>query len=261
MQDLRVLLVQSALTWESPVENHANFAAQIAAVLNGPGEIDLIVLPEMFSTGFSMNSGGIAEQVDGPTFQWMQIVAQQYNCAVAGSVATRLGDGVVNRLWFVTPEGSSHYDKRHLFRMGTEHEHYRPGSERVIVHWRDWRIKLEVCYDLRFPVFSRNRGDYDMLLYVANWPAKRAAHWRALLAARAIENQACVVGVNRIGSDGSNIDYAGDSLAIDATGVIQADLKALATCEKIAFDASALKTYREKFPAHLDSDEFELNIR
>ncbi|GAB5415879.1 MAG: amidohydrolase [Congregibacter sp.] len=258
MQDLKVLLVQSSLVWESPSENRAQFAAVLEAANLAQKKLDLIVLPEMFNTGFSMNAESIAEDPEGETRAWMQEVANTYDCALAGSVATRVSSGVANRLWFITPDQTHHYDKRHLFRMSGEHEHYQAGKERVIVPWRGWRIKLEVCYDLRFPVFSRNRDDYDVLLNVANWPAKRSHHWRTLLAARAIENQAYVIAVNRIGSDGSNIEYSGDSLAIDAVGKVLLDMRDRAACEAVSLSADDLAVYREKFPAHRDADEFLL---
>jgi predicted amidohydrolase len=170
----------------------------------------------------------------------------------------REGDAVFNRLLFATPGAMQHYDKRHLFRMAGEHKRYSAGRERVIVEWRDWRIKPEVCYDLRFPVFTRNRDDYDALFYVANWPARRAAHWRSLLVARAIENQACVVGVNRVGADANGLTYSGDSLAIDARGKLLADLEDRAELRAVTFSARELNDYRAEFPCHMDADDFNL---
>jgi predicted amidohydrolase len=257
MRDLTVTLVQCELAWEAPADNRRQFAELLAGA--APGS-DLLVLPEMFTTGFSMNALGNAEEPGGPTEQWMASLARERGCAVAGSIAVREGDAVFNRLLFVTPEAVHHYDKRHLFRMGGEHKRYVPGARRVVVAWRDWRIKLEVCYDLRFPVFARNRNDYDLLLCVANWPAARAAHWRALLPARAIENLACVVGVNRIGSDANGLDYSGDSLAVDARGELLADLGDRAALESVTFSGSALRDYRERFPCHLDADSFLLEL-
>jgi predicted amidohydrolase len=158
----------------------------------------------------------------------------------------------------MTPEKRHHYDKRHLFRMAGEHRRYLAGDRRVVVPWRGWRINLQVCYDLRFPVFSRNLGDYDLMLYVANWPARRRAHWRQLLLARAIENQACVIGVNRIGSDANGLDYSGDSLAVAPDGELLLDMRARSGIESAALDGAALRDYRESFPCHLDADEFTL---
>ena len=255
MRDLRVTLVQHELAWENPGDNREQFAARLAQ--HRP-ETDLILLPEMFTTGFSMNALANAEAPGGPSEIWMRAIARDYRCAVAGSVAVKDGPGVYNRLLFVTPENVSVYDKRHLFRMAGEHQRYRPGRERVVLEWRDWRIKPEVCYDLRFPVFSRNRGDYDLLFYVANWPAPRAGHWRTLLQARAIENLACVVGVNRLGRDANGLSYVGDSLAIDAQGNLRLDLQDRDDIATVAFSGAALRQYREQFPADLDADEFAL---
>ena len=255
MRDLTVTLFQCELAWEAPEDNRRQIGEQIAA-LEHPG--DLIVLPEMFTTGFSMNALANAEDPGGPTEEWLRELAMQRNCAITGSIATRSGDSACNRMLFATPEAMHHYDKRHLFRMAGEHKRYAPGAERVVVPWREWRVNLQVCYDLRFPVFSRNRDDYDLLLYVANWPAKRRMHWRQLLIARAIENQACVVGVNRIGSDASGLDYSGDSLAIAADGELLADLCNDSGAVQVTLDGAALNKYREAFPCQMDADEFTL---
>jgi omega-amidase len=255
MQNLAVTLVQCELAWEQPGDNRR----QIGAIIDGlTRPTDLIVLPEMFTTGFSMNALANSEEPGGPTEQWMLQIATKANCAVTGSIAVRESDQVFNRLLFATPSGVQHYDKRHLFRMAGEHKRYAPGSERVIVCWRDWRINLQVCYDLRFPVFSRNREDYDLLVYVANWPAQRRHHWRQLLIARAIENLACVVGVNRIGADARGLEYSGDSLAVAADGEILLDALDENGATQVTLDSTALQTYREEFPCQLDSDVFVL---
>lgn len=256
MQDLNTTLIQHELVWEKPEDNRAQFQ-EIIDGLQTP--TDLIVLPEMFTTGFSMRALDNAEQPGGETEQWLQQVAQSHDCAVTGSIAVESAGKVFNRMLFATPQGVQYYDKRHLFRMAGEHKRYAPGQERVLVHWRGWRINLQVCYDLRFPVFSRNRNDYDMLIYVANWPAARAQHWRALLIARAIENQAAVVGVNRIGSDANGLDYSGDSLAISPQGELLADLEDRAQAVQVNFDAADLQAYRERFPCHMDADSFSLS--
>jgi len=255
MRDLTVSLIQAELAWEDPQANREAFSARIAAL---PADTDLIVMPEMFTTGFSMTAARLAEPPGGVTQQWMQSIARQRDCALTGSVVVAEGDAVFNRMLFVTPDGCRHYDKRHLFRMAGEHEPYTSGDRRVVVNWRDWRLKLEICYDLRFPVFTRNRDDYDLLLNVANWPDRRAAHWRALLQARAIENQACVVGVNRVGKDPNGHSYSGDSLAFDAHGECQADLGQEPGSATVRFAADALQAYRERFPFQLDADEFRL---
>ncbi len=183
MRDLDVSLIQCELAWENPGDNRAQIGEVIAG-LDGP--TDLIVLPEMFTTGFSMNALANAEEPGGATEQWLADTARQRDCAVTGSVAVRAGDAVFNRMLFATPDGVQYYDKRHLFRMLGEHKRYAAGNERVIVQWRGWRILLQICYDLRFPVFSRNREDYDLALFVANWPSSRRLHWRLLVVARAI---------------------------------------------------------------------------
>jgi predicted amidohydrolase len=255
VQDLDVLLVQCELAWEQPEDNRR----QIQGLIDSQqAAVDLIVLPEMFTTGFSMNAVANAESPGGATEQWLQQLARDRNCALTGSIAVQGDGGVYNRMLFATPDGVQHYDKRHLFRMAGEHKRYLAGKERVIVDWRGWRILLQVCYDLRFPVFSRNLGDYDLALYVANWPASRRRHWRQLLIARAIENQACVLGVNRIGSDARGMDYSGDSLAIAADGSLLADLESHANTTRLSLDANMLEDYREGFPCHLDADEFRL---
>ena len=256
MRDLALTLIQCELAWEQPEDNRR----QIGAVIDGLNRrTDLIVLPEMFTTGFSMNALANAEKPGGATEQWLQDVARRLDCAVSGSIAVHEGDAVYNRMLFATPRGVQHYDKRHLFRLAGEDERYQPGKERVIVVWRDWRINLQVCYDLRFPVFSRNRDDYDLLLYVANWPARRRLHWRQLLIARAIENQACVVGVNRIGKDANGVDYSGDSLAIAADGELLLDRLNDNGAARVILDGAALQNYREKFPCQLDADGFQLD--
>lgn len=256
MQDLKVTLVQRELVWEDPADNRAGIEEAIAGLVT---PTDLVVLPEMFTTGFSMNALANAEAPGGTTEQWMAGLARRHDCAVTGSIAVSGEDEqVFNRMLFVTPDDSVYYDKRHLFRMAGEHKRYSEGHERVVVPWRGWRILLQVCYDLRFPVFSRNRGDYDLALYVANWPDSRRLHWRALLAARAIENQACVVGVNRVGEDANGLVYAGDSLAVGADGALLADLGNQRALHTVALSAQQLQDYRERFPFAADADDFTL---
>lgn len=255
MQNLNVTLVQCELAWEQPEDNRAQIGEIIADVGSGT---DLIVLPEMFTTGFSMNALANAEEPGGATEVWMTVLARRYDCAITGSIAVRVGQGVYNRMLFATPDSVQYYDKRHLFRMAGEDKRYLPGAERVIVAWRGWRILLQVCYDLRFPVFSRNREDYDLALYVANWPTPRRYHWRQLLIARAIENLACVVGVNRIGADARGLHYSGDSLAIAADGTLLLDTLNNNGAAQVVLDSAALQQYREGFPCQLDADRFQL---
>ncbi len=256
MQDLAVTLVQCELTWENPADNRQHLETLIREV---DPTSDLVVLPEMFTTGFSMNAVANAEPPGGETAAWLQRLATETNRAITGSVAIQGEGGVYNRMLFASPQGLAHYDKRHLFRMAGEHKRYLPGERRVIVCWRDWRILLQVCYDLRFPVFSRNRDDYDLAIYVANWPSVRSMHWRQLLIARAIENLACVVGVNRVGADAKGLQYSGDSLAITADGTLLADLQDGPSTHTVRFDASSLQDYRASFPCHLDADGFTLD--
>ncbi len=255
MRDLTCTLVQCELTWESPADNRGQFSK----IIDGLSEpTDLIVLPEMFTTGFSMNALANAEAPGGDTEHWLIELAAKHNCAITGSIAVNDDGKVFNRMLFATPESCQHYDKRHLFRMAGEHKRYAGGEKRVIVEWRGWRILLQVCYDLRFPVFSRNCEDYDLALYVANWPEPRRLHWRSLLQARAIENLACVIGVNRIGSDAKGWIYSGDSLAVGPDGTLLADLLNENGTANAVLDGAALLNYRESFPCQLDADAFQL---
>ncbi|MFT4517883.1 MAG: omega-amidase [Halioglobus sp.] len=251
-------MIQCELAWEQAQDNRQQFSELIETI---KGPTDLIVLPEMFTTGFSMNALANAEGPGGATEQWMQALAQKLDCAITGSIAVKDGDGdrVYNRMLFATPDEVTKYDKRHLFRMAGEDKRYQPGSQRVIVPWRGWRINLQVCYDLRFPVFSRNQDDYDLMLYVANWPEKRRMHWRQLLMARAIENLACVVGVNRIGTDAKGLTYSGDSLAIAADGELLLDALNESGAAQVTLNGAALQTYRQAFPCQLDADSFQLD--
>lgn len=255
---LRVSLVQAATLWEDAAANHAALGEMTASLA---GATDVVVLPEMFATGFSMQPGALAEPPLGPTATWMAALAARLDAAVVGSVITREDGRHYNRLYWVTPDGGvSQYDKRHLFRMGGEDRHYAPGGAGLVVDWRGFRIAPLVCYDLRFPVWSRRRSgyDYDVLLYVASWPAPRRQAWRSLLVARAIENQAFAVGLNRVGADGNGVPHAGDSVVHDFLGqplVELADQPAVAT---VTLDRAALVAFRERFPAQLDADGFTL---
>ena len=265
MSDLRVSLVQTALHWEDPEANRTHFQPLIAPLA---GQTDVVVLPEMFSTGFSMAPERLAEDPEGATTAWMAQQAKQLDAVVTGSVITRDRKGYYNRLIWMQPDGTfSTYDKRHLFRFAGEDGHYQPGSDRLIVNWRGWRICPLVCYDLRFPVWSRNRplhgqGEapvYDALLYVANWPEARRHPWSALLVARAIENQCYVVGVNRIGADGNGIDHSGDSVALDPKGQPISTIEpGTERVETVSFSRSELERFRQKFPVSLDGDDFRL---
>lgn len=258
MSCLRVSLVQQPLVWHDPQANRTRFEELLLPLA---GRTDLVVLPETFTTGFSMEVERIGEPAGGPTSAWLRRLAAALDAVVTGSVITLEAGGYYNRLLWASPAGElRQYDKRHLFRMGREHQHFTPGRSAWSIAWRGFRICPLVCYDLRFPVFSRRRAelDYELLLYVANWPAARADAWRQLLRARAIENQAYVVGVNRVGADGRGVGYAGDSAAIDFLGRTLADAAETAALLTVELSAAPLAAYREGFPAHLDADRFTL---
>ena len=256
MQNLRVALIQSDIHWHEIGANLAMFEEKIWQIQN---DVDLILLPEMFQTGFTMEHEGLAEPMNFNTFKWMKQMAAQKNAAVCGSYIVKEEGQVFNRLLWMQPDGEfKTYNKRHLFRMANEHEHFDMGAEKLIVEWRGWKICPMVCYDLRFPVWSRNVDlAYDLLLYVANWPAVRVNAWDTLLEARAIENVSYSIGLNRVGKDGVGIEYNGHSAAYSPKG------EQLAFSEKeeiiyIELSAESLQSFRKKFPAHLDADEFEI---
>ena len=255
-QDLRLALLQTELVWHDPAANRAHFEQLLARV----GETDLVILPEMFTTGFSMESAALAEPADGSTAVWLREQARRIGAVVTGSLIVQDEDGRHrNRLLWATPEGELlHYDKRHLFRMAGEHEHYAPGEQRLVLTLKGWRIRPLICYDLRFPVWSRAQDDTDLLLYVANWPAPRRGHWNRLLPARAIENLCYVAAVNRIGSDGNGHPYAGDSQVLDFQGEPLVEAGAVAGIFHTTLSATALTAYRERFPAQRDADAFRL---
>lgn len=261
MDDLRVSLVQGDTRWHDPAGNRDYYAGLMAPLA---GQTDLVLLPETFTSGFSNEALAEAETMDGPTVAWLREQAARLGAVVTGSVQVREGGGVYNRMLWATPEGGlSFYDKRHLFRMAREHERYAAGKVAITVELKGWRVRPLVCYDLRFPVFIRNRFeagrfDYDLLLFVANWPAPRRHAWRTLLRARAIENLAYVAAVNRVGTDGNGIAYSGDSAAIDFLGMDLADLDDQAQVRTVVLSAGALAAHRERFPAQLDADWFTL---
>ncbi len=257
MANLRVSLVQTDLVWEDPAANCAALEEKLSDLA---GKTDVIVLPEMFATGFSMTPNG-AEIGKGPALQWMQLQANRLGVLVVGSLKVKHQNAFFNRLYAVHPDGTfTSYDKRHLFRMGAEHEFYQSGDKQVIVSYKGWNLALFICYDLRFPVWSRNVGmAYDAAIYVANWPAPRANAWRTLLQARAIENLSYVIGVNRVGTDANALDYAGDSLLVDFKGGLQLDLASQDQMLTSELSEKELADFRAKFPAHLDADSFNLS--
>lgn len=257
MQNLTINIIQSDLVWEDVAANLKAFTKKIKAVKQS----DLIVLPETFSTAFSMNSEHLAEPMNGKTMTWMATMAKEKNTVLAGSAIIRENDHIFNRFIWMRPDGSfDKYDKRHLFRMGDEHNHFTAGSERLIVELKGWKICPQICYDLRFPVWSRNKKqEYDLLLYIANWPEVRIPAWEKLLYARAIENQCYVAGVNRIGIDGNGVNCSGNSMLIDFKGDLiwkAKDLEEETKTVKVSLDD--LNGFRKKFPVGMDADEFEV---
>jgi omega-amidase len=254
--NLRVTMIQADLAWQDPATNRRNLAAHFRGLA---GHTDLIVLPEMFTTGFSMEAASLAETMAGATVGWLREEAAAIGCAITGSLIVEEDGQHYNRLVWAAPDGNfAHYDKRHLFRMAREQEHYASGNRRLVVELKGWRLCPLVCYDLRFPVWSRSRGDYDVLLYVANWPSRRRSAWSALLRARAIENACYVVGVNRVGRDGNGASYSGDSVALDFLGQVLGGDRDGDFVETVVLDRESLATFRRDFPVHLDADDFEL---
>jgi predicted amidohydrolase len=256
--NFRISLVQQPLVWQDAVANRAHFGEVLRPLA---GTTDLVVLPEMFTSGFTMKAEKYAELAAGETRAWLLAQAATLDAMVGGSVAVNDRGRFYNRFMLATPDGDVHvYDKRHLFRLGGEHRSYSAGTHALLVEWRGVRLCPLVCYDLRFPVFSRRRPelDYDLVLYVASWPEPRTDAWSALLRARAIENQAFCVGVNRVGEDGGGKQYIGASVALDYLGHPLLDLGAHAAVGTVALDLEALREWRDKFPAHLDADAFTL---
>jgi predicted amidohydrolase len=261
---LRVTLIQGATRWHDAAANRHYFGALVRAQR---GLSDLVVLPETFLSGFTNETLGNAETMDGEGVRWLSNLASEIGAVVTGSLVVRDGEKCVNRLIWARPDGSlAWYDKRHLFRMASEHERYAGGSSRLVVDLLGWRICPQVCYDLRFPVWLRNgydqqseRFDYDLILFVANWPAQRRHAWSTLLKARAIENLSYCVGVNRVGVDGNAIHYAGDSAALDFLGQPLVELGSQEQVVTVTLEAETLAAHRERFPAWMDADTFSLN--
>lgn len=248
---MKITILQRDIVWADPTRN---VQRSDEAIDGNPGS-DLYVLPEMFSTGFCTQPEGIAEPAENRTVSWMKSKASQTGAAIAGSIAVHEDGRYYNRFHFVTPDGNvTTYDKKHLFTFGGEHNRFTAGSERVIVAYKGFRILLEICYDLRFPVWSRNKGDYDMIIYVASWPTPRVEAWKALLTARAIENQCYVAGVNRVGDDPGN-NYCGGSRVIDPYGKIMAECEDGREMEvTVEVDMEVLEAFRAKFPVLDDAD-------
>ncbi|WP_445383881.1 amidohydrolase [Robiginitalea sp. IMCC44478] len=257
MANLDIALVQTELSWEQPELNLKRFE-KIVSTLTAP--LDLLVLPEMFTSGFTMEPGNIPDSAGPQTLEWMQNQASSLNAAVVGSVVYREQAGYFNRLIFMEPDGNYHtYDKRHTFTLAGEDKVYQKGKAKTVISFRGWKICPLICYDLRFPVWSRNTEGYDLLLYVANWPAPRIAAWDTLLKARAIENMSYVAGVNRIGTDGNGLEYTGHSAAYDCLG------HPLAYSEKdeilrVSLSKNSLEETRNKLRFLEDRDSFSLKL-
>ena len=258
MSALSFTLVQTRLHWE---DKQANLAMLEKKIMGIREKTEILVLPEMFSTGFSMRPQLLAETMNGESVQWMKRIAAAKKIIVTGSLIIEENSQYYNRLLWVQPDGRlGYYDKRHRFAFAGEDNHYTSGNKRLIAQVKGWKINLQVCYDLRFPVWARQQSvdspEYDVLLYVANWPESRSHAWKTLLTARAIENQCYVVGVNRVGEDGNGIYHSGDSMVIDALGSVLYQKKDEEDIQTVVLEKDALEQVREKFPFWKDADHF-----
>jgi len=253
---MKIAVIQSSLVWENPKANRSYFESKISAISE---TVDLIVLPEMFTSGFTMNPKEVAETMNGETVSWMQSLAKAKNCAITGSLVITENNNFYNRLVFVFPSGEmQHYDKRHLFSLAEEDKTYTSGKEKLLIEYKGWKICPLICYDLRFPVFSRNVENYDLLLYVASWPKPRINAWDALLKARAIENMSYVVGVNRIGLDANNFEYVGHSQAIDFLGNYIVEPFENEAVKILTLDKNQMLETRQKLNFLNDQDAFKI---
>ncbi|HEC42335.1 MAG TPA: amidohydrolase [Bacteroides sp.] len=257
MDMIKITLIQPDIIWEDIDANLARYSTIIEGFQEAT---EVVLLPELFSTGFSMRSRELAEPMEGKTMEWMADQADKFKFALAGSIIINDEGNFYNRLIWMQKDGSYHYyDKRHLFRMGGEDEHYSPGNKPLLVEVNGARFRLLVCYDLRFPVWSRNRNDYDILVYLANWPSPRRDVWNTLLKARALENQSYTIGVNRVGKDAMGIDYNGESMVYDARGNRIAYMEPGFTgSHTIQLSLEQLSAFRKKFPVWRDADPFML---
>lgn len=260
MQDLKVAIIQSQQFWEDKEKNLNHFESQFLSKVSS-NQVDLILLPEMFNTGFSMNAEQLFETMQGESIQWLKYWAEKLNAKLGASLIIKENNKFFNRFVIVGADGvETHYDKRHLFRMANENDYFTAGSKRVIYQLKGWNIMLQVCYDLRFPVFSRNKTiglnkEYDALIYIANWPEKRAYVWKNLIQARAIENQSYTLGINRVGLDGKGISYSGDSMFVDPWGNVLTQFESqLQELQIVCLKKSVLAEIQTNFPAYLDAD-------
>ena len=254
---MKIALIQTSLSWENPSENRALLQEKIDAISQ---YVDLVVLPEMFTSGFTMNPKSVAETMQGETISWLQHIARTKNCAITGSLVIKENEKYYNRLVFVFPSGEiQHYDKRHLFTLAGEDKVYTSGAEKLIVNYIGFKICLLVCYDLRFPVFSRNVEDYDVLIYVANWPKPRVNAWDILLKARAVENMSYVIGVNRVGTDDNHHEYVGHSQAVDFLGNYIQEPQETEGVFIVELDKEKMLETRKKLAFLNDKDTFEIS--
>ena len=254
---MKIALLQTFLTWENPIENRSHLAQKITGFME---DVDVIVLPEMFSSGFTMNPQKVAETMQGETILWMQHMAKAKNCAITGSLVITENGNFYNRLVFVFPTGEiQHYDKRQLFTLAGEDKVYTSGTQKLIVNYKGFKICPLVCYDLRFPVFARNVEDYDVLLYVANWPKPRINAWDILLKARAVENMCYTIGVNRIGTDANKHDYSGHSQAVDFLGNYILEPQEREGVFIVALNKEQLLETRKKLAFLTDRDKFTIS--
>ncbi|RXJ52192.1 amidohydrolase [Gelidibacter gilvus] len=254
---LNIALIQTELVWENPKQNRGNLSKKIDTLVD---PVDIIVLPEMFTSGFTMNPSHVAETMQGETISWLKTLAANKQSAITGSMVIKENDHYYNRMVFVHPNGTiEHYDKRHTFTFAGEDKVYKPGTKKIIVDYNGWKICPLICYDLRFPVWARNAETYDVLIYVANWPAVRMVAWDTLLKARAIENMSYCVGVNRVGKDDNNHDYSGHSAVYDVLGNridnIPFDEEAI---EIVSLNKEHIEHNRAKFNFLADQDQFSI---
>ncbi len=256
MSKLRFALVQMAAVWENPAATRTALEQYFSRIANG--SVDLIILPETFSTGFTNSSAEFSESMSGETVDWMKSNAEEKKAVVAGSIIISERGNNYNRLIFAFPDGRiEHYDKHHLFTLSKEHENFTAGNDRKLIEVNGWKIFPQICYDLRFPVWARNNLNYDLMLYVANWPSPRKEAWRSLLVARAIENQAYVIGVNRIGSDANQLDYHGNSACIDYTGKRVHEMNREEEIAIVTVEKEPMMLFRSKLAFLDDQDKFE----
>lgn len=266
MPTLTITTIQTNLSWENRAANLRMLEQKISSIEE---KTEVVILPEMFSTGFSMRPEALAEGMDGESVEWMKRISRENNIVLTGSLIIKEDDNYYNRMIWMLPNGQyGYYDKRHLFAYAGEDKHYKAGNKRLIASVKGWKVNLQVCYDLRFPVWARNRvpdtssplstPEYDVLIYVANWPERRSHAWKTLLCARAIENQCYVIGVNRVGSDGNNIYHSGNTLVIDPLGQVLYHMADEEDVNTIMLQKEVLEEVRSKFPFWKDGDPFNI---